>query len=121
MESKTTLVMGASENAGRYSYLAIRQLKAKGHTVKAIGKKKGVALGVGIETEQVPWNDIDTVTLYLNADNQKQYYDYILSLSPKRIIFNPGAENPELKSLAQARGIQTLNACTLVMLSTGQY
>jgi uncharacterized protein len=121
MEPKTTLVLGASDNAARYSYLALQQLMAKGHPVKAIGRKKTKALGIDIETDEIKWNDIDTITVYLNPNNQRQYYDYILSLSPKRIIFNPGAENPELAKMAAARGIKTLEACTLVMLSTGQY
>lgn len=121
MESKTTLILGASDNAARYSYLAMQRLVENGHTIKAIGKKKTKALGIDIETDEIKWSDIDTITLYLNAGNQKQYYDYILSLSPKRIIFNPGAENHELAKLAAASGIKTLEACTLVMLSTGQY
>jgi predicted CoA-binding protein len=121
MKTKTTLVLGASDNPARYSYLAIQRLMAKGHPVKAIGKKKTNVLGIEIEADEIKWNDIDTITLYLNPANQKQYYDYILSLSPKRIIFNPGTENPELAGLAAAKGIKTFEACTLVMLSTGQY
>ena len=74
-----------------------------------------------IGTEKQPWNDIDTVTLYLNPTNQKEYYDYILSLKPKRIIFNPGTENDELIEKAVRQGIKPLEACTLVMISTGQY
>ena len=74
-----------------------------------------------VETEAKNIDDLDTVTLYLNAGNQKQYYDYIFSLHPKRIIFNPGAENEELFSLARKKGILPQEACTLVLLSTGQY
>jgi predicted CoA-binding protein len=121
MESKTTLVLGASDNPMRYSYLAIESLKKRGHPVRATGKKKTVAHEVDISPEQVNWDDIDTITLYLNPLHQQQYYNYILSLSPKRIIFNPGAENPELASLARKNGIQPIEACTLVLLSTGQY
>jgi predicted CoA-binding protein len=87
----------------------------------AIGKRKGKAGEVEIDTEPKPMGDIDTITLYLNPQNQKQYYDYIISLKPKRIIFNPGTENPELYKLARQNNIQVLEACTLVMLSTGQY
>ena len=76
---------------------------------------------IEIKTEHVPMDDIDTVTLYLNPTNQKPYYDYILSLKPRRIIFNPGAENEELELMAKNNGIKTLEACTLVMLSTSQY
>jgi predicted CoA-binding protein len=118
---KKTLVMGASESPWRYSFLALNRLQSYQHPVVAIGKKKGVVGDVVIETEKKNWNDIDTVTLYLNPLHQKQYYDYILSLKPRRIIFNPGAENPELVRMAVQQGIQPLEACTLVMLATGQY
>jgi predicted CoA-binding protein len=118
---KKTLVMGASESPWRYSFLAMNRLQSHQHPVVAIGKKKGIVGDVVIETEKKNWNDIDTVTLYLNPLHQKQYYEYILSLNPKRIIFNPGAENPEFAKMAVQQGIQPLEACTLVMLATGQY
>jgi predicted CoA-binding protein len=118
---KKTLVMGASDNPERYSYLAINRLRAKGHPVEAIGRKKIKVFDVPVETIKKSYTDIDTVTLYLNPTNQKEYYDYILSLNPKRLIFNPGAENPELFDLAKKAGIQSLEACTLVLLSTGQF
>ncbi len=121
MESKKTLVLGASENPSRYSFLAIKRLLANRYPVVAIGKKKGQVDEVDILTEQLPMDDIHTVTLYLNPTNQKPYYDYIMSLKPKRIIFNPGTENEELERKAAQVGINTLEACTLVMLSTGQY
>jgi hypothetical protein len=115
------MVLGASDNPQRYSYLAIRRLRSAGHPVTAIGRKPATVGDVEIATDQRELKDIDTVTLYLNPDNQKQYYNYILSLHPRRIIFNPGAENPELEALASANGIEPVEACTLVMLSTGQY
>ena len=118
---KKTLVLGASDNPQRYSNLAINRLRGYGHPVVAIGQRAAKTGDVDIITEKKPVTDIDTVTLYLNAGKQKEYYDYILSLHPKRIIFNPGAENPELSSLAQANGIQPLEACTLVLLSIGKY
>ncbi len=118
---KKTLVLGASENPQRYSYLAIESLLHKDQPVVAIGKKEGKVFGVDIHKEKIPFEDVDTITLYLNPANQKQYYDYILSLNPKRIIFNPGTENRELASLARNNGIEVMNACTLVMLSTNQY
>lgn len=121
MKKKKTLVLGASENPSRYSYLAINKLRANGHPVVAIGKKAGKVNDTTITTEHKTEEDIDTVTLYLNEQNQKQYYDYILSLNPKRIIFNPGTENEELANLAEQQGIQPMEACTLVLLSTGQY
>ncbi|MBS1663202.1 MAG: CoA-binding protein [Bacteroidetes bacterium] len=118
---KKTLVLGASDNPDRYSYLAMNRLRVKGHPVVAIGRKRVRAGDIEIETEKKEYADVDTVTLYLSAKNQKEYYDYILSLHPKRIIFNPGAENPELERLAQENGIEPMEACTLVLLSTGQY
>lgn len=121
MANKKTLVLGASANPARYSYLAVNKLAAHNNDVVAIGKRKGKVADVEIDTEQKPLNDIDTVTLYLNPTNQKPYYDYILSLHPKRIIFNPGAENDELSNLAKQKGIKVMEACTLVLLSTGQY
>ena len=120
-ESKKTLVLGASDNPSRYSYLAVNRLRSHGHPVVAIGKKNARVADVPVEKEKKDWNDIDTVTLYLNPTHQLQYYDYILSLKPKRIIFNPGAENDELDDLAEQKGIKPIEACTLVMLSTGQY
>jgi predicted CoA-binding protein len=120
-DKKNTLVLGASENPSRYSHLALRRLESRQHPVVAIGRKKGVVGNVTIETEKKQWNNIDTVTLYLNPMNQKEYYDYILSLKPRRIIFNPGAENDELAQMATSKGIQSVEACTLVMLATNQY
>ncbi len=118
---KKTLVLGASANPQRYSYLAVNRLRNFNHPVIGIGKKRGKVSDVEIEIEQKPIEDVDTITLYLNASNQKQYYDYIFSLHPKRIIFNPGAENDELYEIARQKGIQPIEACTLVLLSTGQF
>jgi len=123
MESlqKKTVVLGASDNPSRYSYLAVTRLRAHNHPVVAIGKRQGTAADINIITERPAIDGVDSVTVYLNPQNQRQYYDYILSLHPKRIIFNPGAENEELEKLAAANGIKPVEACTLVMLSTGQY
>lgn len=120
-QAKKTLVLGASDNPSRYSYLAITQLRSHGHQVIAVGRKTGTVADVNITTDATATGDIDTVTLYLNSTNQKQYYDYIIGLNPNRIIFNPGAENQELEQLAADKGIPTMHACTLVLLSTGQY
>jgi predicted CoA-binding protein len=120
-DKKKTLVLGASDNPARYSYLAINRLRGKGHPVVAIGRQSTKVGDVDIEAEKTAFTDVDTVTLYLSPANQKQYYDYILSLHPRRIIFNPGAENPELAALALSGGILPQEACTLVLLSTGQY
>lgn len=121
MEKKKTLVLGASTNPQRYSFLAVNKLMANQQPVVALGKREGIIGTTKIETEKQPFTDIDTVTLYLNPTNQKEYYDYILSLHPKRIIFNPGTENEELEVLAEQKGIKVEEACTLVLLSTGQY
>lgn len=121
MAQKKTVVLGASENKERYSNMAIHRLRQHNHPVIAIGNRQGQVEDVTITTEHPDATDVDTVTLYLNANNQKAYYDYILSLKPKRIIFNPGAENGELEALAEKNGIQTMEACTLVLLGTGQF
>jgi|SRR6516225_2897933 predicted CoA-binding protein len=118
---KKTLVMGASDNPARYSYLAVNRLREHGHPVVAIGSHTAKVGGVDVETSMRDHEKIDTVTMYLNPNNQKGYYQYLLSLKPRRIIFNPGAENPELEELARKNGIQVQEACTLVLLSTGQY
>ena len=118
---RKTLVLGASENPMRYSYLATNKLLAHGHPVVAIGKSKGQIQDVEIHTDRPEMDDVDTVTLYLNPANQKPYYDYIVSLKPRRVIFNPGTENDELEEKLKSEGVITQEACTLVMLSTGQY
>lgn len=116
-----TLVLGASDNPSRYSYLALQRLQQQQHPIAAIGKRHAFAGDIRIETEKFLWDDIHTVTVYLNPTHQEEYYDYILSLNPERIIFNPGAENSELAKIAANNKIKVMNACTLVLLSTGQY
>ena len=118
---KLTVVIGASENPQRYSFLAVNRLRANGHPVVAIGKRAGQIGDTPITKEHPAAEGVDTVTLYLNPTLQQEYYDYILGLKPKRIIFNPGTENTELIALARQNGIEPKEACTLVMLSTGQF
>lgn len=118
---KKTLVLGASENPARYSNIAVRRLKNAGNEVIAVGRKEGDINGIKIQTDFPSDKDIDTVTMYLNQENQKKYYDAVLKLHPKRIIFNPGAENEELEDLAAKQNIETIEACTLVLLSIGDY
>ena len=118
---KKTVVLGASDNPARYSYLALKKLQAHHHPVVAIGKKKGKVGDVSIQTDHLPVEGVDTITLYLNPQNQKEYYDYILELKPNRIIFNPGTENNDLIKQAKDNGIEPVIGCTLVMLSTGMY
>ena len=118
---KITVLLGASENPERYSYLATQKLVAHQHSVTAIGIKPGHIGTTPIITEHPIITNVDTVTLYLSPINQKPYYDYIIALHPKRLIFNPGTENEELANLAIANHIQPIEACTLVLLNTGQY
>ena len=116
-----TLVIGASTNKERYSYKAIHSLVDKSHQVVAIGVKKGMAFDIPIETEKLDFHAVDTVTLYINPSVQEDYYDYILSLNPRRVIFNPGTENAAFEKQLTDRGIHTEEACTLVLLQTNQF
>lgn len=118
---KKTLILGATTNQGRYAYLAANKLKAHGHDIINIGIKSGEVAGVKIERAGEVYPNVDTITLYIGSQRQPEYYDYIIKTSPKRIIFNPGTDNPELESLASKNNIETLHACTLVLLSIGQY
>ena len=120
---KKTVVLGASTNPERYAYLAANMLKENGHLIVPVGIKKGEVAGESILSisEKPQIEGVDTVTLYLGPANQKEWYDYILSLKPKRILFNPGTENEELEKLAQENNIETEQACTLVLLRTNQY
>lgn len=119
--SKKTLVLGASVKPERYSNKAVRLLRSYQHEVVAVGAAIGQIEDVRIEEEFPAEGRVHTVTLYLNPALQKQYYKNIIALKPLRIIFNPGTENEELKTLAEKAGIKTENACTLVLLNTGQY
>ncbi|SHI32824.1 hypothetical protein SAMN04488096_101141 [Mesonia phycicola] len=116
-----TLVIGASLKPNRYSNMAINKLRNHNQTTKAIGLREGDVAGVTIETDLKKHQNIDTVTLYLNPARQEQYYNYIIDLQPRRVIFNPGTENPEFYKLLQKSNIQVEVACTLVLLSTNQY
>ena len=115
------MVLGASPNPTRYSNLAAQRLQNNGHDTVLVGVRAGEIGDKTILLGQPEIEDIDTITLYMNPERQKPHYDYILGLQPKRIIFNPGTENPELIKLARERGIETTIACTLVMLSVGNY
>jgi predicted CoA-binding protein len=116
-----TLVLGASNKPGRFSYLAIKSLVNHNVDVFAIGARTGNVDGVEIITQKTDIDNIHTVTLYLNSKNQASYIDYIVGLKPKRIIFNPGTENPELLSNARENNIEIVFDCTLVMLKNGSY
>ena len=121
LNNKKTVVIGASPNTERYSYKATVSLQKHGHTVFPVGIRKGEINHTTILTDKPVLENIDTVSLYVGPHNQPFWYDYILSLKPKRIIFNPGAENPELEELAAKNGIQSLQACTLVLLAINEY
>jgi predicted CoA-binding protein len=116
-----TLVLGASTNPNRYSNIAIKRLVDKELPVAAIGVKKGKVLNVIIDDEKQDYHNIDTVTLYLNPKRQEEYYNYIISLKPRRVIFNPGAENMEFVKLLEENNIEAEIACTLVLISTNEY
>ncbi|MBL7887450.1 MAG: CoA-binding protein [Flavobacterium sp.] len=121
MKNKKTLVLGASTKPDRYAFKAITMLVDKGHSVVAIGQNVGEVAGISIKTKNIPLKNIDTVTLYLNPIRQRDYYNYILETKPKRVVFNPGTENPEFYQLLESNNIEVEVACTLVLLATNQY
>ena len=115
------IVLGASPNPNRYSYKAVSLLKDKGYDVIAVGIRDGEINGVPIVKGKPQIPDIHTVTLYLNPQRQREYYDWIISLNPQRVVFNPGTENPEFQSILKEKGINFVEACTLVMLTIGVF
>lgn len=121
MKKDKTLVFGASTKEERYANKAIKMLRNNDIETRAYSLKSGQVKDVDFDTELVPYEDIDTVTLYINPKRQPQYYDYIISLQPNRVVFNPGTENMEFVALLQKNGIESEVACTLVLLTTGQY
>lgn len=121
MANKKTLVIGASTNPERYSNLAIHSLRSHHHDVVALAKRAGIVADVPIQTEFPVSDDIHTVTMYVGEKHQEEYYKLLLELKPERVIFNPGAENFELADMLEMNGVETIEGCTLVMLSTGQY
>lgn len=121
METRKTLIIGASTETSRYSFLAANRLLKHGHPIELLGRNEGEVAGHTIHTQKLDFEDIDTVTLYVNPKNQVEYYDYILKLNPRRVIFNPGTENPEFEKKLSEKGIEPIEACTLVMLSIGNY
>ena len=116
-----TLIIGSSPDPTRYSHIAMERLVSHGHWVEGIGRREFFFKNFFMGRERKDWPDIDTVTMYISPLHQPEYYAYILSLKPRRIIFNPGTENPYFAAMAEKEGIEALEACTLVMLSTGQY
>jgi predicted CoA-binding protein len=118
---KNTLIIGATPNPSRYAYKAANMLTAKGHTIINVGIKTGSVAGVAIEQPGTVHQDVDTITLYIGPSIQDSYFDYIIKTNPKRVIFNPGTENAALEDLLVQNGIEPVEACTLVLLATGQY
>jgi predicted CoA-binding protein len=118
-----TVILGATPNAGRYAFLAAQFLRDKKHEFVPVGIKKGDVFGVPILQigDKPEIKDVHTITMYVGAPRQAGWYDYLLSLKPKRIIFNPGSENPEFEKLAASKGVEVVEACTLVMLRTNQF
>ena len=123
MENYKTVVLGATTNPARYAYRAVERLQQKEIEVVPVGIRKGESAGLTIQNDNPSIEDVHTITLYLNPTIQKNYYDYILGLKPKRVIFNPGTENPELYGLLRQQSPETKVeiACTLVLLSIGNY
>lgn len=118
---KRTLIIGASNNPERYAYKAAERLLAHGHEIELLGLRPDTIFGKTIDTERKAYEGLDTVTLYVGPQRQTEYYDYVISLKPKRVIFNPGTENAEFETLLLKNGIEAEEACTLVLLGTGQY
>ena len=118
---KKTLIIGASNNPERYAYKAAERLLHYGHQIELLGLRNEEIFGKKINIDRKQYSDLDTVTLYIGPQRQPDYYDYIISLKPKRVIFNPGTENPDFEKLLADNGIAYEEACTLVLLQTGQY
>lgn len=121
--SKKTVIIGATPNPARYAYLAAHRLSGGGFPIVPLGIKKGVVAGKNILNikEKPPIEEVDTVTMYIGAQHQPEWEEYIMSLNPKRIIFNPGTENPVFEKKLKAKGIEVIEGCTLVMISIGNY
>lgn len=117
----TTLVVGVSLGANRYANAACRQLRAAGHDVVGLGLRAGDENGIPVLTGTPEIEGVDTITLYINPQRQAALIDYLLGLKPRRIIFNPGTENPDFMSRARAAGVEPIVDCTLVMLSAREY
>ncbi|MFO8234760.1 MAG: CoA-binding protein [Bacteroidales bacterium] len=115
------MVLGATPNRKRFANTCVKSLIRYGYPVIPLGIKEGSIAGHEIIIKKIPVKGLHTITIYLNPENQKEYYDYIIKQEPKRIILNPGAENPELKAIAEEKGIDVIEDCTLIMLNSGKF
>ena len=115
------LVLGAAANHDRYSHKAVKSLIRHGFEVVAVGFRSGFINDVEILTGLPEINDVDTVLLYMGEKRQKEYYDYLITLKPRRVIFNPGTKNPELKKILKKKGIETVEDCALIMLNSRSF
>ena len=121
IKNKKTLIIGATTKPERAAFKAIKMLVANGHSVLALGQNAGEGAGIKINTKAIPLKNIDTISLYINPTRQKDYYNYIVEAKPKRVLFNPGTENPELYQLLELNNIKFEAACTLVLLTLNKY
>jgi predicted CoA-binding protein len=121
IKNKKTLILGATSKPEKAAFKAIQMLVAKGHSVIALGQNVGEVAGIKINTKAIPLKNIDTISLYINPTRQKDYYNYIVEAKPKRVLFNPGTENPEFYQLLELNNIKFEAACTLVLLTLNKY
>jgi predicted CoA-binding protein len=121
IKNKKTLVLGATVKPEKAAFKAIEMLVAKGHSVLALGQNAGEVAGIKINTKAIPIKNIDTISLYINSSRQRDYYNYIVEAKPKRVLFNPGTENPEFYQLLELNNIKFEIACTLVLLTLNKY
>lgn len=120
---KRTVIIGATPNTSRYAYFAAELLSEYNHEIIPVGIKKGLIAGKSIlNIRDKPFiKEVDTITLYIGPKHQPEWYAYLISLNPKRVIFNPGTENDEFALQLESKGIEVVEGCTLVMLRSGQY
>jgi predicted CoA-binding protein len=118
---KKTVVIGASPNPARYSFKAVKSLARFGHKVIAVGFRPGVIFDHFIQRGMPEIEEVDTVALYIGVERQEEFHDYIISLSPKRVIFNPGTVNEAFMKELEELNIEVVDGCTLVMLDSGEF
>lgn len=120
-QSKKTVVLGASPNPARYSFKAVKSLLRYGHDAVAVGFRPGVIYDKFIQRGMPEIQGVHTIALYIGPERQQEYHDYIISLQPKRVIFNPGTVDEPYMEKLRNRGIEVVEGCTLVMLDDGDF